>query len=95
MRAGFPGIAIVLLALFQESSSATLSGQSIGAVLTISKSAPAFVISGQNLTYTLTYGNTGSSNATGVVISDSLPAGTSFVSVTGGGSLSLGSCCGT
>ncbi len=60
-------------------------------VLTISKSAPASVVSGQNLTYTLTYGNTGSGNATGVVISDTLPAGTSFVSVTGGGALSLGS----
>jgi uncharacterized repeat protein (TIGR01451 family) len=60
-------------------------------VLTISKSAPAFVVSGQNLTYTLTYGNTGSGNATGVVVSDSLPAGTTFVSVTGGGTLSLGS----
>jgi len=62
-----------------------------GPVLTISKSAPASVVSGQNLTYTLTYGNTGSGNATGVVISDTLPAGTSFVSVTGGGALSLGS----
>ncbi len=60
-------------------------------VLTISKSAPASVVSGQNLTYTLTYGNTGPGDATGVVISDSLPAGTSFVSVTGGGALSLGS----
>src|SRR6266508_4292963 len=95
MRTGFPGIGIVLLALFGGSSSATLSGQSIreapvptagsglggitagpdGAlrftqfvgnkigritsvgdapVLTISKSAPASVVSGQNLTYTLT-----------------------------------------
>lgn len=91
MRTGLPGIGIVLLALFGGSSSATLSGQPIEPVLTISKSAPASVISGQNLTYTLTYGNTGSGNATGVVISDTLPAGTSFVSATGGGTLSLGS----
>ena len=60
-------------------------------VLTISKSAPASVVSGQNLTYTLTFGNTGSGNATGVVVSDTVPAGTSFVSLTGGGALSLGS----
>jgi len=50
-------------------------------VLTISKSAPASVISGQDLTYTITYGNTGSDNdnATGVAINDTLPSGTSFV----------------
>jgi len=86
MRTGLPGIGIVLLALFGGRSYA-----SNGPVLTISKSAPASVVSGQNLTYTLTYGNTGSGNATGVVVSDTLPAGTSFVSVTGGGTLSLGS----
>jgi virginiamycin B lyase len=59
-------------------------------VLTISKSAPASVVSGQNLTYTLTYGNTGSGNATAVLIRDTLPAGTDFVSATGGGTLSSG-----
>jgi uncharacterized repeat protein (TIGR01451 family) len=59
-------------------------------VLTISKSAAASVVSGQNLTYTLTYGNGGSGNATGVVISDALPAGTNFVSATGGGTLGSG-----
>ena len=54
--------------------------------LTIAKSASTSVPSGANLTYTITYGNTGTGNATGVVISETLPAGTSFVSATGGGS---------
>ena len=58
--------------------------------LTISKSAPETVTSGSNLTYTITYGNTGNTNATGVVIKDTVPAGTSFVSATGGGTLSAG-----
>jgi uncharacterized repeat protein (TIGR01451 family) len=97
MRTGLPGIGIALLALFGGSSSASLSGQ-IGRittvrdtpVLTISKSASVSVVSGQDLTYTITYGNTGSDNATGVVISDTLPAGTSFISATGGGTLSSG-----
>src|SRR5439155_306467 len=51
---------------------------------------PASVVSGQNLTYTLIYGNTGSASATGTVISDTVPAGTTFVSATGGGTLSSG-----
>jgi uncharacterized repeat protein (TIGR01451 family) len=87
MRTGFPGIGIVLLALFGASSPAPVSGQP---VLTISKSAPASIVSGQNLTYTLTYGNIGPSSATDVLITDTVPAGTTFVSATGGGALSSG-----
>ncbi|HEY6064849.1 MAG TPA: choice-of-anchor L domain-containing protein, partial [Thermoanaerobaculia bacterium] len=55
--------------------------------LTISKSAPATVASGGNLTYTITYGNTGDSSATNVIINDHVPAGTTFVSATNGGTL--------
>jgi uncharacterized repeat protein (TIGR01451 family) len=58
--------------------------------LTVSKSAPASVASGSNLTYTITYGNTGTENATNVVIRDPIPAGTSFVSATNGGVLTAG-----
>ena len=53
--------------------------------LTISKSAPPTVASGSDLTYTITYGNTGGANATSVVIRDPVPAGTTFVSATAGG----------
>jgi uncharacterized repeat protein (TIGR01451 family) len=58
--------------------------------LTISKAAPATVASGANLTYTITYGNTGTADATSVVISDTVPAGTTFVSATNGGTLGSG-----
>ena len=67
------------------------TGSFVGqAALTVSKSAPASVTSGTNLTYTLTYGNTGNTNATGVILKDTVPAGTSFVSATNGGQLSGG-----
>jgi uncharacterized repeat protein (TIGR01451 family) len=60
-------------------------------VLSVSKTdSPDPVASGANITYTLTYANTGSANATGVVIMDTIPANTTFVSATGGGALSAG-----
>jgi uncharacterized repeat protein (TIGR01451 family) len=49
------------------------------------------VLVGQPLTYTLTVSNLGPSSATGVVVTDTLPAGVSFVSV----STSQGTCSGT
>ncbi len=55
--------------------------------LTISKTAASSVASGANLTYTITYGNTGTASASNVVIRDPVPAGTTFVSATGGGML--------
>src|SRR5206468_2226591 len=60
-------------------------------VLTISKTdSPDPVNAGSNITYTISYSNTGTANATGVVISDAVPANTSFVSATGGGTLAAG-----
>ncbi|MFN2387173.1 MAG: hypothetical protein ABR576_12975 [Thermoanaerobaculia bacterium] len=53
--------------------------------LTISKSGPSTATTGSNITYTITYGNTGAAAANGVVIRDPVPAGTTFVSATGGG----------
>ncbi len=41
---------------------------------------PDPVIAGENLTYTLTVTNNGPSGATGIVLTDTLPAGVSFVS---------------
>jgi len=64
--------------------------EAISPAVTITKSAPATITSGSNLTYTLTYGNTGTAAATGVVIQDTLPTGTTFVSATGGGTLASG-----
>ncbi len=43
--------------------------------------SPATVVAGQNITYTITLENLGSSNAANVVISNVLPAGTTFVSL--------------
>jgi large repetitive protein len=59
--------------------------------LSITKSdSPDPVIAGNNLTYTLGITNNGPSDATGVSISDAIPAGTSFVSASGGGTLAAG-----
>src|SRR5206468_8800662 len=60
-------------------------------VLTISKTdSPDPVNAGSDITYTISYSNTGNMDATGVVISDTLPANTSFVSATGGGTQAAG-----
>jgi uncharacterized repeat protein (TIGR01451 family) len=60
-------------------------------VLNISKTdAPDPVAAGANITYTISYSNTGNANATGVVIADTVPANTTFVSATGGGTLGGG-----
>src|SRR5438876_453117 len=46
-------------------------------VLNISKAdAPDPVVAGANITYTISYSNTGNMNATGVVITDTIPANT-------------------
>ncbi len=50
--------------------------------------SPDPVSAGANLTYTLTFSNTGSADATGVILTDTVPANTTFVSATLGGTLS-------
>ena len=52
--------------------------------------APDPVIAGHDLTYTLHVTNNGPGTATATTLSDPLPAGTTFVSATGGGTLSAG-----
>jgi uncharacterized repeat protein (TIGR01451 family) len=60
-------------------------------ILAISMSAaPSPVVAGSTLTYTLAYANTGNANASGVVLSDTVPANTTFVSASGGGTLASG-----
>ncbi|WP_344156723.1 hypothetical protein [Kribbella yunnanensis] len=47
--------------------------------LSITKTAPSAVVAGNELTYTLTIGNAGPSDAVGAVVTDTLPAGTTYV----------------
>src|SRR5207247_232619 len=71
-----------------------------GAITTTVTSAPVLAVSatdapdpvaaGGTITYTLAYANTGNSGATAVVLSDTVPVNTTFVSATGGGTLSSG-----
>lgn len=55
--------------------------------LSIAKTGPATVRQGDLLTYTLEYANTGTQTAAGAIIEDTLPAGSVFVSATGGGTV--------
>jgi len=59
--------------------------------LTLAKTATASVTIGANITYSLTIHNNGSASAAAAVVSDPLPAGTTYVSATP----SQGSCSGT
>src|SRR5207249_3983809 len=60
-------------------------------VLTVSATdAPDPVAAGGTITYTLSYSNSGNTGATGVMINDTVPANTTFVSATAGGSLAAG-----
>jgi uncharacterized repeat protein (TIGR01451 family) len=49
-----------------------------------SSSVPVSVVAGHNLTNTVTVTNSGPADATGLIITDTLPAGASLVSVSGG-----------
>jgi uncharacterized repeat protein (TIGR01451 family) len=56
----------------------------LGAVadLAVTKNGPANAVAGDNLTYTITVSNAGPAAAANVVITDALPTGTTFVSLT-------------
>ncbi len=61
-------------------------GTAQSANLSITKTdSPDPVLMGQNLTYTITVTNNGPANATGVTVTDTLPAGVSYVSASGTG----------
>ncbi len=65
-----------------NNSASTSSSTSAQADLSLTKSTSASPIAGQDITYTLTATNSGPSNATGTVITDTLPAGITFTSGT-------------
>ena len=50
----------------------------------------ASVVKGADITYTIAYANNGNADATNLVITDTLPAGSVFVSATGGGAYNAG-----
>jgi uncharacterized repeat protein (TIGR01451 family)/CSLREA domain-containing protein len=61
-----------------------ISGPVTAPDLALSGTAPSSVTLGNNVTYTLTVTNDGTAAATGVTLTDTLPAGVKFVSATGG-----------
>src|SRR5262249_5618126 len=81
-------------------ASAQTSAVSGPAVTTTVASPPPFTLSatdspdpgagGANGTYTVSYSNTGTAHATSVVLTDAVPANTTFVSATGSGTVSSG-----
>jgi uncharacterized repeat protein (TIGR01451 family) len=57
----------------------------VGAPIHVAKSAPAVVITEQTFTYTITTTNNTDQALTGLVITDTVPANSDFVSASGGG----------
>ncbi len=72
-------------------AAASVSAQVLGTDLSITKSAAATGSVGSNITYTIVASNLGPLTANGVAVTDSLPAGTAFVSATS----TQGTCSGT
>ena len=62
-----------------NSSTATVTVSSVD--LSVTKVGPATVVSGTPLTYTITVANSGPDTASNVVLSDSVPGGTTFTSL--------------
>jgi uncharacterized repeat protein (TIGR01451 family) len=63
-----------------SSATSTVSPAPGGADLSVVKTAPATVASGSNMTYNISVHNGGPLAATGVIVSDAIPTGTTFVS---------------
>ncbi|MGZ3418619.1 MAG: hypothetical protein ACXVEE_12175 [Polyangiales bacterium] len=79
------GTRLFLNSLF-EAGCVTAEGQP---KLAFAKSGPA-VTSGDTVTYTVAWTNTGAGPALSVVLTDPIPTGSSFVSATGGGTFAAG-----
>jgi len=80
------GAKVMLDSLF-ESGCATASGGQ--PVVTLTKAGPA-TTSGNQITYTIRYANTGTGTANNATITDPIPAGSTFVSASNGGSNAAG-----
>jgi uncharacterized repeat protein (TIGR01451 family) len=70
-----------------SSATVTTAVISAPAISLAQTDSPDPVPAGATLTYTLSYSNSGNADATSVVLTDTIPASTSFVSATGGGTL--------
>ena len=68
-----------------NTSSPVVTSVTLAADVAIAKTAAATVLASSNLTYTISVTNFGPSSASGVVVTDALPASVTFVSATGGG----------
>ncbi|HET7437677.1 MAG TPA: DUF11 domain-containing protein [Thermoanaerobaculia bacterium] len=64
-----------------NNSSTTTNNITVSSDVAVTKSAPATVTAGQTVTYTINVTNNGPSDATQVQFTDTLPAGTAFVSI--------------
>ena len=65
-----------------NNSSTAATTLSVSADLAVTKSGPASIAAGANVTYTIVASNNGPSYAAGVSLTDSVPANTTFVSLT-------------
>ncbi len=81
------GIRMFLNAVFVPISRPIVCGVMLSADLAVAKSGPTNVWAGTNFSYTITVTNLGPSPAVSLVVTDSLPAGVTFVSASAGGGL--------
>ncbi|HWU89808.1 MAG TPA: thrombospondin type 3 repeat-containing protein, partial [Kofleriaceae bacterium] len=77
---------VLLDSLFASGCASMATGQ---AVIKLNKTSPEYTTEDQ-ITYTIEYTNTGTVAATHVTITDPLPAGTTFISASGGGTQAAG-----
>ncbi len=77
-------------ALTGQATQVTPNAPSADLVVTKSQPSPAVVNSGGNVTYTVTVTNNGPNAAQNVVITDTLPAGSTFVGASNGGTQAAG-----
>ncbi|HEY0190012.1 MAG TPA: Ig-like domain-containing protein [Kofleriaceae bacterium] len=80
------GIKMLLDGIFESGCTSATLGQ---AVVTLTKTAPA-TVTGNQISYTIAYANTGNGTASSLVITDALPVGSTFVSASNGGTFAGG-----